>query len=79
MNEALLLQFLRWCGERPRSYADAMDAWRTSCPRLSIWEDAVDLGLVELGPGGGRAERAVRLTAAGRARLDGEPLPAAAQ
>jgi hypothetical protein len=79
MNEALLVQFLRWCGERPRSYSDAMDAWRTSCPRLSIWEDAVDLGLIELGPGESRAARLVRLTAAGRARLDGEALPTAAQ
>jgi hypothetical protein len=23
-----------------------MDAWRTSCPRLTIWEDALDLGLL---------------------------------
>ena len=35
-----LLQFLAWLSERPRSYADTMEAWKTSCPRLSAWEDA---------------------------------------
>ena len=42
---ALTLQFLQWIAERPRTYADAMDAWRTSCPRLSVWEDALESGL----------------------------------
>src|SRR5262249_45361315 len=43
MSEAmhhLTLQFLAWLAERPRSYAETMEAWRTSCPRLSVWEDA---------------------------------------
>ena len=35
----LMVQFLRWLEERPRSYADTMDAWRSNCPRLSAWED----------------------------------------
>ena len=30
---ALTLQFLAWVAERPRSYADAMEAWRSTCPR----------------------------------------------
>jgi hypothetical protein len=46
----LTLQFLAWIGEEPRSYGEVMDAWRTSCPRLSIWEDAVRDGLVEVAP-----------------------------
>jgi hypothetical protein len=47
-----------------------MDAWRTSCPRLSIWEDAVGDGLVAVLPGvGGQREAGVVLTAAGRERL----------
>ena len=34
----LLLQFLAWVAARPRAYADTMEAWRTSCPRISVWE-----------------------------------------
>ena len=44
---ALTLQFLAWVAESPRTYADAMEAWRSTCPRLSIWEDAILDGLVE--------------------------------
>jgi hypothetical protein len=35
----LTIQFLEWLSDRPRTYGETMDAWRTSCPRLSIWED----------------------------------------
>ena len=42
---ALTQQFLAWVDEAPRSYADA-EAWRRSCPHLSIWEDAISDGLV---------------------------------
>jgi hypothetical protein len=45
-NEALVLDLLEWIVARPRTYTEAMDAWRTSCPRLPIWEDAVDAGFV---------------------------------
>jgi len=44
-----LLQFLAWVADRPRTYAGTMEAWRTSCPRLSAWEDATTDGLVEIG------------------------------
>ena len=64
----LTLQFLDWLAERPRTYGEAMDAWRTSCPRLSIWEDALGEGLIRLGDGQWR-ERRVMLTARGRAVL----------
>ena len=37
----IMIQFLSWVADRPRSYAETMDAWRTTCPRLSVWEDAV--------------------------------------
>ena len=60
----LILDLLQWLAKAPRSYADAMEAWRTSCPRLTIWEDAVDLGLVA------RRGPAVDLTPLGRQRLD---------
>jgi hypothetical protein len=61
----LTVQFLQWLSERPRTYGETMDAWRTSCPRLSIWEDAVSAGLVRLGQGSFR-ERDVMVTARGR-------------
>ncbi len=66
----LTLQFLAWIGEAPRAYGEVMDAWRTSCPRLSIWEDAVQGGLVEVEHGGcAMRERVVTLTERGRAAL----------
>ncbi|MGE3645108.1 MAG: hypothetical protein AB7F96_14770 [Beijerinckiaceae bacterium] len=42
----LILDFLEWVAAEPRPYADVMDAWRTSCPRLTVWEDCVDRGLI---------------------------------
>jgi hypothetical protein len=63
---ALILDFLDWLAAGPRPYAEVMDAWRTSCPRLTIWEDAVDEGLVvrRVLEGAGVV---VELTAKGRA------------
>ena len=48
--EPLVLDFVEWVGKEPRRYADVLDAWRTSCPRLTVWEDAVDRGLVARRP-----------------------------
>ena len=45
-NKFLILDLLEWVAEAPRRYDDVMAAWRTSCPRLSIWEDSLDLGLI---------------------------------
>ena len=45
-NQSLVLDLVEWVARRPRTYDDVMEAWRTSCPRLTIWEDAVDHGLV---------------------------------
>ena len=42
----LVFDLLEWLAISPRPYAEVMDVWRTSCPRLTIWEDAVDLGFV---------------------------------
>jgi hypothetical protein len=64
----LTIQFLEWLSARPRTYGDAMDAWRTSCPRLSIWEDALSAGLVRLGDGSFR-ERQVTITELGQSFL----------
>jgi hypothetical protein len=43
---ALVLDLVEWVAREPRTHADLIDAWRTSCPRLQIWEDAQELGLV---------------------------------
>jgi hypothetical protein len=65
---ALTQQFLAWVAEGERSYADA-EAWRRSCPHLSIWEDAISDGLVRFENGASMKESRLVLTAAGRARL----------
>jgi hypothetical protein len=44
--EALMRDFLDWLVRSTRTYAEAMEAWRTSCPRQSIWEDALADGFV---------------------------------
>lgn len=64
-------QFLLWVSARPRTYNEAMEAWRTSCPRLSAWEDALCDGLVQVEASGAASYAAspVRLTARGVAAL----------
>jgi hypothetical protein len=44
--ESLILDLLEWIGGDSRPYAEVLDAWRTSCPRLPVWEDANDRGFV---------------------------------
>ena len=64
----LMVQFLDWVASRPRTYAEAMDAWRTSCPRQSVWEDALIGELIRVGEGdAGGAE--VTVTSHGQAVL----------
>ena len=70
-NKALVLDLLEWIELRPRTYPEVMDAWRTSCPRLPIWEDTSEMGFVALERGEGSAMR-VTVTPAGRAFLDAE-------
>jgi hypothetical protein len=65
---ALVQQFLAWVEESPRSYAEA-EAWRRSCPHLSIWEDAISDGLVRLEGGASMRESRIALTARGRTLL----------
>lgn len=65
----LTRQFLAWVADRPRTYAETMEAWRTTCPRMTVWEDAVSAGLVRLDGGGAMKDARVSLTPQGRARL----------
>jgi hypothetical protein len=61
--EALILDLLAWVAERDRTYEEVMAAWRTSCPKLPVWEDATDRGFVETKNG------IVSITPSGRALL----------
>jgi hypothetical protein len=44
--KALILDLVEWLAAKPRPLADVLDVWRTSCPRLTVWEDALDQGFV---------------------------------
>jgi hypothetical protein len=61
--EALIVDLLQWLAERDRTHEEVMNAWRTSCPRLPVWEDANDLGFVAIEQG------IVSITVQGRAFL----------
>jgi hypothetical protein len=65
--DALLCDMLAWLARAARPYNEVMEAWRTSCPRLPVWEDAIERGLVEHARIDGTAS--VRITQAGRAFL----------
>ncbi len=45
-SDPLVLDLVEWIAREPRLYAEVIATWRTSCPRLTIWEDAVDRGFV---------------------------------
>lgn len=65
--EALILDLLDWLLVRDRTYEDVMDAWRTSCPRLPVWEDANDRGLITREEVNG--DYVIRVTSSGHALL----------
>ena len=66
--EALILDLLEWVTRRDRTYEEVMEAWRTSCPRLPVWEEANDRGLVMSEEVNGRC--LVRATPLGLALLE---------
>jgi D-3-phosphoglycerate dehydrogenase len=66
-TEALILDLLEWIGAEERSYSETMEAWRTSCPRLPVWEEANDRGLVTRNLVDGCP--VIRLSPAGRSLL----------
>lgn len=65
----LVLDLLEWIAAKPRPYSEVMDAWRTSCPKLAVWEEANDRGFVAQTRADGR-EAIVELTPAGRRFLE---------
>ena len=44
--DPLVLDLVEWVAKKPRLYSEVIEVWRTSCPRLTVWEDAVDRGYV---------------------------------
>ncbi len=75
----LMLDFLAWVSSRPRTYHEAMEAWQSTCPRHTTWEDAIIAGLIEVRGEGDQA--AVRLTPRGEEFLEshaGESRPVTA-
>jgi len=67
-TDALVLDLVEWIGREPRPYSEVIETWRTSCPRLTIWEDAVDRGYVARQPGAGQVG-VVAITASGEKLL----------
>jgi hypothetical protein len=63
----LIRDLLEWLDREPRTHAEVMDGWRTSCPRLPVWEEATDHGYVV------RKGHLVEVTDSGRAFLAGRP------
>jgi D-3-phosphoglycerate dehydrogenase len=45
--DTLILDLLDWIGPNPRPYVEVIEAWRTSCPRLPVWEEANERGFLE--------------------------------
>ncbi len=64
-------ELLTWVDHTPRTYADAMNAWGSHCPRFTVWEDALEANLVSV------SANRVCLTPRGLAALQGERSPAA--
>jgi hypothetical protein len=65
--ERLILDLLEWMGPDPRPYGEALEAWRTSCPRLPVWEEAHDRGFLRRQHVAGR--RVVSVSPAGTEHL----------
>jgi len=68
-HDFLTLQMLEWIAQTPHPYSEVMEVWRSSCPRMSIWEDACASGLVDCEQS---QARIVSVTAKGRQLLEGK-------
>jgi hypothetical protein len=69
VSDASTLELLDWVSTRPRTYSETMEAWRSHCPRLLVWEDALLAGLVRV------ADGHVMLTRTGRSALESRKIP----
>jgi hypothetical protein len=68
---APIRELLAWVARSPRTYADVMAAWRSSCPRFTVWEDALDAGLIQIERRGETGDTLISLTPHGQAVLGG--------
>lgn len=66
----LMLEFLAWISSRRRTYADVMEAWQSTCPRHTVWEDAMIDGFIELNRKAALVDPEVILTPLGKAVLN---------
>ena len=66
--DSLVLDLLEWIGPEPRPYGEVLDAWRTSCPRLPVWEDATERGFIARRSASGQGT-VVTVTPLGAAQL----------
>lgn len=74
-DDPLILDLVEWVSRGQRSHTELLETWRTSCPRLTVWEDAVDHGYLLRGDG-----NLVSITSGGRELLAAHgrlPRPAA--
>ena len=65
----LMVELLEWISRTRRTYEQAMAAWRSSCPRFTIWEDALAMGLIEVMDWNEDSPSEVRLTMKGNAAV----------
>ena len=66
-------EFMAWVVHRPRTYADAMEAWQSHCPQYTVWEDAHDAKFIRIESDDGKriGEARVVLTPRGHVALEG--------
>src|SRR6516162_95066 len=69
---SLMREFLSWLSTRRRTYGEVMDAWRSTCPRHTVWEDALADGLIEIDSGDRGHLAEVILSSRAKAALAGE-------
>jgi len=67
-----ILEFLTWVSISPRTYGEAMESWRSTCPQLTTWEDALAEGLIQVESGAAMDQSLVTLTVRGRSLVDGK-------
>jgi hypothetical protein len=67
VSDAELLELVAWVSRQPRTYPEAIDVWKTHCPRHSLWENALADGLIRIVRNGGESQ--VALTAKGETLL----------
>jgi trans-aconitate 2-methyltransferase len=68
-DDALIVDLLEWIGPEPRPYSAVQEVWRTTCPKLPVWEDAMGAGYIERRSGLGQ-DMFVVVTAKGAALLE---------